>query len=55
MAGEGPALPGALSHPGEAPVTIGALHGFLSNERYVTEERMRQVVGNVVQTAMEEF
>ena len=55
MAGTGLALPGGLPHPGEVPVTDGALHEFLVNEHYVTEQRVRQVVGSVVQKAMEDF
>ena len=37
-----------IPHPGEQPVTVGALHQFLQDERYVTEERMREIVETIV-------
>ena len=52
MTTPGAALPGAIPHPGEQPFSIGAPHAFLSNERYVTEDRMRQIVQTIVQTFM---
>ena len=48
------ASPG-IHHPGEQPVTVGALHEFLTSGQYDTEERMRQVVPTIVQTSMEEM
>ena len=57
MAGTGPQLPRVppLQHPGETPVTLGGLHAFLQDERYVTEERMRQIVWTLVQEQVAEF
>ena len=57
MAGTGPQLSaaGGIPHPGDAPVTVGGLHAFLQDERYVTEERMRQIVGTLGQEQVAEF
>ena len=57
MAGVGPTLPGVppILHLGETPVTLGALHGFLQDEQYVTEARMREIVGTLVQEQVAEF
>ena len=57
MSGVGPQLPGVppLHHPAKTPVTLGALHSFLQDEQYVTEARMREIVGTLVQEQVAEF
>ena len=54
MAGTGPTLP-PLQHPADTPVTLGGLHGFLQDEQYVTEARMREIVGQFVQEQVHLF
>ena len=54
MSGTGPTLP-PLQHPADTPVTLGALHSFLQDEQYVTEARMREMVGRLVQEQVQEF
>ena len=54
MAGVGPTLP-LVQHPADTPVTLGGLHGFLQDLHYVTEARMREIVGTFVQEQVAEF